>query len=172
MKIRFAQIVNKEGELEVKKNLELQMEFDQLIFNKDDIFITYFGLTNIIYFIAMLFGCMMPLPIAVIIASSQAGIIVLLVLSLIAYTKYDYRWHSVARLLRYYPTKKIHIRWSRYVLLFRYMIMELMITAIPMIFFFYFFDIVSFATILVTVAGTMGVIGTVGIEVSIRSYAG
>lgn len=150
--------------------MKIQLEFDELILNKNDTMLTYFGLSNIIYFIVMLFGCVMPLKVAVLIASCQAGIIALLELTLIAYTRYDYRWHSVANLLNYYPTKKINIRWSRYSILFRYMLMELIITAIPMIFFFYFFNIVSFVTILATVAGTMGIIGTIGIEISMRGF--
>jgi hypothetical protein len=153
----------------MNNNLSLQFDFDEVIFNKNDIMIIYFGLSNILYFIAMLFGCIMPMQAAVIIASFQAIMVALIELSLIAYTRYDYKWYSVARMLRYYPSKKVNIRISRYRILLRYMVIELAITAIPMIAFFYYFDIVKFITILATVAFTMSLIGTVGIELSIRS---
>lgn len=153
----------------MNNNLRLQFDFDEVIFNKNDIMIIYFGLSNILYFIAMLFGCIMPMQAAVIIASFQAIMVALIELSLIAYTRYDYKWYSVARMLRYYPSKKVNIRISRYRILLRYMVIELAITAIPMIAFFYYFDIVKFITILATVAFTMSLIGTVGIELSIRS---
>ena len=153
----------------MNNNLSLQFDFDEVIFNKNDIMIIYFGLSNILYFIAMLFGCIMPMQAAVIIASFQAIMVALIELSLIAYTRYDYKWYSVARMLRYYPSKKVNIRISRYRILLRYMVIELAITAIPMIAFFYYFDMVKFITILATVAFTMSLIGTVGIELSIRS---
>lgn len=151
----------------MNNNLKLQFEFDEIVFNRNDIMIICFGLSNIIYFIAMLFGCIMPIQVSVIIASFQAMMIAIIELSLIAYTRYDYKWYSVARILRYYPTKKVNIRISRYRILLRYMVIELAITAIPMIAFFYYFDIVKFITILATVACTMGVIGIIGIELSI-----
>jgi|LSQX01.2.fsa_nt_gb hypothetical protein len=150
-------------------NLKLQFDFDEVIFNKNDIMIICFGLSNILYFIAMLFGCIMPMQVSLIIASLQAMMVALIELSLIAYTRYDFKWYSVARMLSYYPTKKINIRISRYRILLRYMVIELAITAFPMIAFFYYFDIVKFIAILITVAFTMSLIGIVGIELSIRN---
>ena len=85
----------------MNNNLSLQFDFDEVIFNKNDIMIIYFGLSNILYFIAMLFGCIMPMQAAVIIASFQAIMVALIELSLIAYTRYDYKWYSVASMLRY-----------------------------------------------------------------------
>lgn len=151
----------------MNSNLKIQFEFDEVIFNKNDTMLLYFGLSNIIYFIIMLFGCIIPLQVTVVIASIQAMLVALLELSLIAYTRYDYKWHSVAQLLSFYPTKKVNIRISRYNILIRYMLIELCITAVPMIAFFYFFDFVKFITILSTVAVTMGLIGIIGIEASI-----
>lgn len=153
----------------MNNNLKQQIEFDEIVFNKDDIMLLCFGLSNIIYFIAMLFGCIMPIKVSVVIASVQATFIALIELSLIAYCRYDFKWYSVARILSYYPSKKVNIRISRYRILIRYMIIELAITAIPMIAFFYYFDIVKFTAILITVAFTMAVIGMIGIELSIRS---
>jgi magnesium-transporting ATPase (P-type) len=150
-------------------NLKLQFDFDEIVFYKNDIMILYFGLSNIIYFITMLFGCIMPLKVSLILASFQAMMVALIELSLIAYTRYDYKWYSVARMLSHYPTKRINIRISRYRILLRYMVIELAITAIPMIAFFYYFDIVKFITILTTVAFTMGIIGIIGIELSMRN---
>lgn len=154
----------------MNKNLKMQIEFDEIIFNKNDVMIICFGLSNIMYFIVMLFGCIMPLRVGVIMASFQGTFIALVELSLIAYTRYDFKWHSVARILRFYPTQKINIRISRYRILARYMLIELAITAFPMIAFFYYFDIVKFTTILASVAATMGLIGIIGIELSIRSH--
>ena len=153
----------------MNNNLKLQFDFDEIVFNKNDTMLIYFGLSNIIYFIAMLFGCIMPIQASVIIASLQAMMVALIELSLIAYTRYDFKWYSIAKMLSYYPTKKINIRISRYRILLRYMVIELAITAIPMIAFFYYFDIVKFITILATVAFTMSLIGAVGIELSIRN---
>lgn len=150
-------------------NLKLQIDFDEIVFNKNDIMIVCFGLSNILYFITMLFGCMMPIKISVLIASFQATFIALIELSLIAYTKYDDKWYSVAKILSFYPTKRVNVRISRYRILLRYMVIELAITAIPMIAFFYFFDLVKFITIVATVAATMSIIGIIGIELSIRT---
>lgn len=154
----------------MNNNLKLQLQFDELIFNKNDIMIICFGLSNIIFFIIMLFGCIIPLQISVVIASTQSTIIALIELSLIAYTRYDAKWYSVARILSFYPTKMINIRISRYRILLRYMIIQLAITAIPMIAFFYYFDIVKFIVILATVASTMVIIGIIGIELSTRYH--
>lgn len=152
----------------MESNLKIQFDFDEIVFNKNDVMIIYFGLSNIIYFIAMLFGCIMPLQVSLILASFQAMMVALLELSLIAYKRYDFKWYSIARMLSFYPTKRVNIRISRYRILLRYMVIELAITAIPMIAFFYYFDIVKFITILITVAFTMSLIGIVGIELSIR----
>lgn len=152
----------------MNNNLKLQFDFDEVIFNRKDIMLLSFTLSNIIYFIAMLFGCIMPIQVSVILASIQATIIALIELSLIAYTRYDYKWHSVARMLQFYPTKRVNVRISRYRILLRYMLIELVITAVSMIAFFHYFDIAKFITIMATVALTMAVIGTIGIELSVR----
>lgn len=153
----------------MNNNMDLQFGFDKIIFNRNDTMLLYFGLSNIIYFIAMLFGCIMPIQVSALISSVQATLIALIELSLIAYTRYDDKWYSVARMLRFYPTKLVNIRISRYRILLRYMVIELAITAIPMIAFFYYFDLLKFLAILATVACTMSVIGIIGIELSIRS---
>ena len=153
----------------MNNNLKLQIDYDNIIFKKNDLMIIYFGLSNILYFIIMLFGCIMPIKISVALASLQATLIALIELSLIAFSRYDGKWYSVARILSYYPTKKVNIRISRYRILLRYIIIELAITAFPMIAFFYYFDIVKFTAILATVASTMGIVGIIGIELSMRS---
>lgn len=152
----------------MNNNLRIQLEFDEIIFHRNDTMLIYFGLSNIIYFVAMLFGCIMPLQASLVLASVQAMIVALLELSLIAYSKYEDKWYSIARILSYYPTKRINIRISRYRILLRYMVIQLAITALPMIAFFYYFDLVKFIAIITTVASTMGIIGIVGIELSIR----
>lgn len=152
----------------MNNNLEQQFDFDAIIFNKNDIMLLWFGLSNIIYFVVMLFGCIIPIQVSLLIASTQASIIALIELSLIAYTRHEYKWHSVARMLNYFPTKRVNVRISRYRILLRYMLIELAITALPMIAFFYFFDPVKFISILLTVALTMAAIGTIGIELSMR----
>jgi len=111
----------------------------------------------------------MPLRVGLIIASIQASFIAIIELSLIAYTRYDFKWYSVARMLRFYPVQKVNIRISRYRILLRYMLIELALTACPMIAFFYYFDMMKFTAILATVAITMGLIGIIGIELSIRN---
>ena len=150
----------------MNKNLELQFDFDEVIFNKNDIMLLSFGLSNIIYFIVMLFGCIIPIQVSLIIASVQATLMALIELSLIAYTRYDYKWYSIAGMLRFYPTKRVYVRISRYRVLLRYMVIELAITAFPMIAFFYYFDLVKFISILATVAFTMATVGIIGIELS------
>lgn len=75
-------------------------------------------------------------------------------------------WKSAA-LLKFYPTKKHTVRVSRYTLLFRSMLLELILTGLPMILFFYWFNIIKFTVALLTVAVTMTVIYILGVELSL-----
>lgn len=151
----------------MNRNKSMQYEFDKEIFNDKDIVLIGFVLPNIIYFVAMFFGCIMPIGATIGIAASISVWITILELSRCAFTMQSSGWKSVAALLKFYPTKRNTIRRSRYVIILRSMLLELIITAIPMIMFFFYFNIFKFMAALITVAVTMTVISILGIEISI-----
>lgn len=150
----------------MSRNAKQQYAFDREIFNDKDTVLLCFALSNIIYFIAMLFGCIMPIGVTIGIASGISVWITLVELTKCAFIMQPSGTRSVASLLKYYPTKRSTIRISRYTLLLRSMVLELILTAIPMVMFFYWFDPVKFTAALLTVAVTMTVVSIIGIEIS------
>lgn len=151
----------------MKRNTDMQFEFDKEIFTDKDTVLVGFALPNMIYFIAMLFGCMMPLGVTVGLCTGISVWVTILQLSKSAFVLQSSGWKSVAALLKFYPTKKHTVRISRYTLLFRSMLLELILTGLPMIMFFYWFNIIKFTAALLTVAVTMAVISILGVEWSL-----
>ncbi len=150
----------------MSRNAAMQYSFDKEVFTDKDTVLLCFALANIPYFIAMLFGCIMPIGATIGIASAISVWVALVELTKSAFIWQPSGFRSVASLLKYYPTKKRTIRISRYTLLLRSLLLELILTAIPMILFFYWFDPVKFTAALLTVAVTMTVVSIIGIEVS------
>ncbi len=149
----------------MNRNTRMQYAFDKEVFNAGDIVLLCNALPNIPYFIAMLFGCIMPVGTTIGIAFTISFWLTLVALTRSAFILQK-GWKSVAGLLRYHPTKRSTIRMSRYTLVFKSMLLELLITAIPMILFFYWFDPLKFIAALLTVAATMTLVGIIGIELS------
>ncbi|MGF7143776.1 hypothetical protein HNQ56_002203 [Anaerotaenia torta] len=151
----------------MKRNTVMQFEFDKEIYTANDTVLVGFALPNILYFIAMLFGCIMPLGVTIGLCTGISIWVAILQLSKIAFIMQASGWKSVAALLKFYPTKKHTVRVSRYTLLFRSMLLELILTGLPMILFFYWFNIIRFTIALFTVAVTMTVIYILGVELSL-----
>lgn len=153
----------------MNRNTSMQYEFDKEIFHdKDDIVLIGIFLPNIIYFIAMLFGCIMPIGATIGLAAGISVWITILNLSRCVFIKQSSGWKSVAALLKFYPTERSAIRISIYFIILRSMLLELIITAIPMIMCFYFFNIFKFMAALITIVVTMIVINIILIEISIN----
>ena len=150
----------------MSRNAKQQFAFDKEVFNDKDIVLLCFALSNIIYFIIMLFGCIMPIGVTIGIASGISVWITLVELARIAFIKQPSGWRSVPALLKYFPTMRHTIRISRYTLILRSILLELILTAIPMLLFFYWFDPVKFIAALLTVAVTMTLVSILGIELS------
>ncbi len=153
----------------MNRNTSAQYDFDKEIFTDQDVVLLCYALPNIIYFIAMLFGCIMPIGVTIGLAVSISVWVTLVELSKSAYILQTSGWRSVAAMLRYYPTRRSTIRFSRYFIIFKGMLLELILTAIPMILFFYFFDILKFLAAIITVAVTMSVVSIIGIELSLAA---
>lgn len=150
----------------MSRNAKLQYTFDKELFNDKDAVLLCFALSNIPYFIAMLFGCIIPIKVTISIALVISVFITLVELGRGAFIWQPSGFKSVASLLKYYPTKRSTIRMSRYTLLLRSMVLELILTAIPMVMFFYWFDPVKFTAALLTVAVTMSMVSIIGVEIS------
>lgn len=152
----------------MKQNTLMQFEFDEEITKENDTVLLTFGLSNLFYFITMLFGSILPMGIMISIVASESTLVVITILTKLAFTRCGDNWKSVTTLLSFYPTQRWSIRISRYRILLRYMILELFITGIPMLFFFYWFDLVKFMIALLTVVGTMSFISILGVELSLH----
>lgn len=153
----------------MSRNTSMQYEFDKEIFTAKDTVLVCFALPNMIYFIAMLFGCIMPVGVTIGFAASISVWVTLVELSKSAYIFQSSGWRSAAALLKFYPTRKSTIRLSRYTIILRSMLLELILTAIPMIMFFYYFDPFQFLAALFTVAVTMSLVSIIGIELSMAA---
>jgi hypothetical protein len=153
----------------MSRNTSMQYEFDKEIFTAKDTVLVCFAVPNMIYFIAMLFGCIMPVGVTIGFAASISVWVTLVELSKSAYIFQSSGWRSAAALLKFYPTRKSTIRLSRYTIILRSMLLELILTAIPMIMFFYYFDPFQFLAALFTVAVTMSLVSIVGIELSMAA---
>lgn len=153
----------------MNRNTTLQYEFDKEIFTAKDTVLVSFAVPNMLYFIAMLFGCILPVGVTIGFAAGISVWVTLMELSKSAYIFQSSGWKSAAALLKFYPTKRSTIRISRYTIILRSMLLELILTAIPMIMFFYYFDLIKFLAALITVAVTMSLVSIIGIELSMAA---
>lgn len=149
------------------KNIIKQFEFDNILFNEKDTYLIYAGIIDMVYFVMMLFGCIMPISVNIITTASVSSFLAMIAVGKCAFIKQDLELVSQAKILSFFPTSRRNIRISRYVRMLKMALLQLLITGIPMIMFFYFFDIMKFMASIITVIVTMSLVAIIGIEYSL-----